>query len=519
VLVQVAAKVLTALRNLCARVWRELCRAATFAWERILAPIARTARAIGRQLLETIRALALRAVRFLLAKFQRLTRAWWRVLPAGLAIQTSIIFGRAILRSPPPAASAALGFFLASVSVGIIALVLVRDVFVRTFRWSPTANRQFVATDRSSEYFEPSSVDNLLLYVDLGAVAGIRWTITNAGNVCRLLLENSAAAFARAFRSCERQIWRACTFLHHKVLQPLLRQVRRVVLFIWNSPLLSSAASMGLLWLLWAHHSGTWRWVFVEKTLLLGAESLQHAYDLGREFVLVEGARAATLAYDWASAAAGVAGTVLSNTKQQLISAAEDGDIESPRLAWLTWLTIVIATKQRPEIRVKALLQPFIVLYLTAMAGGAQYLPHMMVGVLCWCAVPVREYERRERERVQGEWQQWQQQHQQHQQQATRHEERMVPRRAGRAAPALPTGEVPTQRFKSQTECSICLESLAARPDGSAAGAEQGGGVVQLPCGHAFHGACIGPWLQREARCPLCRQAARGIDRVLEVVF
>ena len=80
-------------------------RAATFAWEMILAPIARTARAIGRQLLETIR-LALRAVRFLLATFQRLTRAVART-PAGLAIQTSIIFGRAILRSPPPAASAA----------------------------------------------------------------------------------------------------------------------------------------------------------------------------------------------------------------------------------------------------------------------------------------------------------------------------------------------------------------------------------------------------------------------------
>jgi hypothetical protein len=68
-----------------------------------------------------------------------------------------------------------------------------------------------------------------------------------------------------------------------------------------------------------------------------------------------------------------------------------------------------------------------------------------------------------------------------------------------------------------------------------------------LPCGHCFHAECIGAWLQREARCPLCRQvslqtrtthcaalgevrvgalttepcrqAAHGLDRVLEIVF
>ena len=262
---------------------------------------------------------------------------------------------------------------------------------------------------------------------------------------------------------------------------------------------------MGLLWLLWAHLSGTWRWVFVEKTLLLGAESGQHAYDLGREFVLVEGARAATLAYEWASATAGVAGTVLSNTKQQLISAAEDGDIESPRLAWLTWLTIVIATKQRPEIRVKALLQPFIVLYLTAMAGGAQYLPHMMVGALLVCRAGAGE--RREREQYRSA------------------------AAAAAAAPAaappaaaddtarrkngserhgeratLPTGEVPTQRFKSQTECSICLESLSARPTTAPRARSRAGcaAAVRTRLPRGVHRAVAAA----EARCPLCRRAA-----------
>jgi len=46
-------------------------------------------------------------------------------------------------------------------------------------------------------------------------------------------------------------------------------------------------------------------------------------------------------------------------------------------------------------------------------------------------------------------------------------------------------------------ECSICLEvhEAATRCSWS-----------RLRCGHAFHEHCITRWLQREARCPLCRQ-------------
>ena len=69
-----------------------------------------------------------------------------------------------------------------------------------------------------------------------------------------------------------------------------------------------------------------------------------------------------------------------------------------------------------------------------------------------------------------------------------------------------------------QTECSICLESLSFRGDSGSAVAEEDA-VGMLPCGHCFHSDCIAGWLQREARCPLCRQAAHGLDRVLEIVF
>ena len=41
-------------------------------------------------------------------------------------------------------------------------------------------------------------------------------------------------------------------------------------------------------------------------------------------------------------------------------------------------------------------------------------------------------------------------------------------------------------------ECSICLEK---------------NGFVSrtLPCGHIFHGQCIGTWYTNDRRCPMCR--------------
>ena len=56
------------------------------------------------------------------------------------------------------------------------------------------------------------------------------------------------------------------------------------------------------------------------------------------------------------------------------LTAAEAGEVESPRLAWVVWLVIVAATKSQPEIRIKTLSWPFLVLWLTAMAGGANLL-------------------------------------------------------------------------------------------------------------------------------------------------
>ena len=42
-------------------------------------------------------------------------------------------------------------------------------------------------------------------------------------------------------------------------------------------------------------------------------------------------------------------------------------------------------------------------------------------------------------------------------------------------------------------ECTICSYAMGAGNDRT------------LPCGHAFHAACIGEWAARVPTCPLCR--------------
>ena len=43
--------------------------------------------------------------------------------------------------------------------------------------------------------------------------------------------------------------------------------------------------------------------------------------------------------------------------------------------------------------------------------------------------------------------------------------------------------------------CAICLTDFE----------EEGAALTRLPCGHHFHGDCIGNWLKRCSTCPLCK--------------
>ena len=52
---------------------------------------------------------------------------------------------------------------------------------------------------------------------------------------------------------------------------------------------------------------------------------------------------------------------------------------------------------------------------------------------------------------------------------------------------------VETLRKTAEAPCTVCLEEI-----------EVGAEVRRLPCTHAFHTACIDPWLTQKASCPVC---------------
>ena len=62
--------------------------------------------------------------------------------------------------------------------------------------------------------------------------------------------------------------------------------------------------------------------------------------------------------------------------------------------------------------------------------------------------------------------------------------------RPGAASAAGAAGAVAA----AAASCSVCLEAY-----------DDGAELRELPCGHAFHAACIAQWLEQSAICPVCR--------------
>ncbi|KAL9578959.1 MAG: hypothetical protein Q9212_005388 [Teloschistes hypoglaucus] len=65
------------------------------------------------------------------------------------------------------------------------------------------------------------------------------------------------------------------------------------------------------------------------------------------------------------------------------------------------------------------------------------------------------------------------------------------------AISALPKKSVTKEMLGSdgKAECSVCMDNV-----------ELGDEVTVLPCGHWFHGECVGAWLKEHDTCPHCRQ-------------
>ncbi|XP_044738361.1 E3 ubiquitin-protein ligase RNF126-like isoform X3 [Chrysoperla carnea] len=60
----------------------------------------------------------------------------------------------------------------------------------------------------------------------------------------------------------------------------------------------------------------------------------------------------------------------------------------------------------------------------------------------------------------------------------------------------IPVVPVTSDQVKSKLQCSVCWEDF-----------QIGEPVRSLPCQHVYHDACICPWLELHATCPICRKS------------
>ncbi|CAG4955671.1 unnamed protein product [Parnassius apollo] len=61
---------------------------------------------------------------------------------------------------------------------------------------------------------------------------------------------------------------------------------------------------------------------------------------------------------------------------------------------------------------------------------------------------------------------------------------------------SLPSESVSADQAAANTSCSVCWENFL-----------EGESISRLECEHVFHSACIRPWLQLHATCPICRRS------------
>ncbi|KAI8056075.1 hypothetical protein BDF22DRAFT_323191 [Syncephalis plumigaleata] len=67
-----------------------------------------------------------------------------------------------------------------------------------------------------------------------------------------------------------------------------------------------------------------------------------------------------------------------------------------------------------------------------------------------------------------------------------------------------------TNNEESIEDCAVCQDPLFASNTVSTEDTKEGDAkeattVREMPCGHAFHEACLFPWLRRSNTCPCCR--------------
>jgi hypothetical protein len=418
-----------------------------------------------------------------------LSRKYWRLIPAALALNSAYLFSRAFLQSHHNVVHQ-LEFAL-----GTWAMLLVCVATIGSMMTLHALPEQYVTINAS-----------ILRFVDLFLLEGVKILLSTGMHAFGILLRLLLAAVDQSIVSWARLAWRhLIPIIWDRFLRPVFQTCRQCTLTIWRSPFSSGIPSVVVLLLAIAHHAGRislpdvhtlvgYLTPFSLTTGCYSSLSLWVARVIGSTMQVSIGVAAAVhRLFD------GVYGAVI------------HADASSPTLAITCWVKVVLLTKTRTRVRWKAFSIPLLVFYLTVVAASALVWASV-VSCFVWIllSIVVDRYETRERHRARVAFEQFER------------------NRPTDSSAAVPDGTEQHQRNREQQhcahqssvidrpsqfdeiECNICLEALDTD-------------LSDLPCGHRFHRRCIGDWLKSPgaaSRCPTCRRAIGvGWARALEIAF
>jgi len=322
--------------------------------------------------------------------------------------------------------------------------------------------------------------DSILQHVDFHIGYAFLRIVTSGWHVLSTLLQLVLHALDLMVRESFKSLWKLLEFIHEHASRPLLHTAKVTFWRTWDSPYFSLFLSLGTLLSLHLYHTRAFDVIFPMRWVLSG-----DVINVTYQFLLFTFPglvmRFCVQAKDclFASGTVRIVGEFYDKVYDPIL----DIEATSPSVALACWLFTCIVRWTRTSVRIKVFAVPALFFY----AAGANYaalLQAFGVSYVFWIglSIVVEQYEFEQRRQAEVAYTSFQE-------------------KKGGAVFA-------PNKFQ-QTECCICLEDFESpQTKGST-----------LPCGHQFHEPCIRDWLQSQNRCPICRRAIGGWDRVLEVVF
>lgn len=406
----------------------------------------------------------------IVAIFDQFIKRYWKLVPTLLIFNGALSFVKASMSTKTNAVSM-VQYLLGAWALLLIGLTMANAVFA-------TAGGSLM---RQHVYIVDSA---FLSHVDLHLGYAVSRTVLSGWHALSTVLWLALHAIDAVIRKSSRGLWNAYLLLHKHAMLRVYRGAKHLFDTVWNSPILGMLVSSSFLCVMYLLHVGAIHLPQLLFSTKIHATALHSHFEVFftsslRYFLAMQELFKPPLLF-------------VANFMWDTYGPVVWVESSSPSSALGCWVFSCIIKWTCTRVRLKLFAIPALYLYVSGLADE-ELLRAFYVSFAVWILLStlVDRYETAQRGRVDQD----------------------LPSFLLERRPVPADDRAPQQIGKKyeQSECSICLESL----DDAARNLPK----VALPCGHEFHRACIEDWLQIQDRCPVCRRAAHGFDRVLEVVF